>query len=124
MLKKALIANSVFSLVSGLALAALPQVFADLMGISPTWLVRLVGVGVFLFGLDVGWTATRPTLSRVRATLVCLMDASWVAGSAVLLVIWGSVLSGAGQVIVAAVAVAVGSFMVAQLIGLRREVMA
>ena len=125
MLKKALIANSTFSLVSGLALLVLASPLAALIGLpTPAWVLGAVGIGVLLFGAAVGWAATRAPVSRAHVVAVTVCDLSWVLGSAALLALCGHHFTAIGQLLIVAIAAAVAGFMLTQLIGLRRPVVA
>lgn len=108
-LRLTLRANAVTSIVCGSILALAPHALDDLLGTGhPGW-VRLVGIGVVLFGADVWWTSTRPLGKLVRqAPGIIAADAAWVVLSIVTLLLgW---FSGWGIAAVIAMALAVDTF--------------
>lgn len=119
LLRGALRTNAALSIGSGVTMAVAGGRVAELLGVaSPGW-VRLVGLAVVLFGLDVAIVSSRPTRQlRSLAPWVVAADALWVAASAA--TIAAGWYSGIGTAVVIAMAIAVGSVGTAQFVGWRR----
>jgi uncharacterized membrane protein len=119
LLRRALLANALFSLATGLLLAGAPGWTAALLGDVAPWILLLIGVGLLLFAAFLVWVARRPASRAAYALLATGADLGWVAGSAVLLVLPGSTFSATGSGVVAGVAGVVGGFALLQGAGLR-----
>lgn len=120
LLRRALAANGIFSLVSGASLAAGSYLIGPEMGIEPAWILIVVGLGLIAFGLGLLRNAGRkiPDLTEARAAVIG--DVGWVLGSSVLLVFDPLDLSAAGFAVVIGVAIVVADFALFQTLGLRR----
>lgn len=118
-LGRALMANAIFSSLSGIYfLMASSQVAAFLGFIGPPQVATL-GAQLLVFAVWLFWLARRDVFPRWQVMLVIAFDALWVGGSVLLLVGPGEVGSSAmWAVAIAADIVAV--FGVMQAIGLRR----
>ena len=118
--------NAAFSLLTGivLLLAAEPvagRLFAEAAG----WQVpvlRALGAGLVVFAAGVALAATDRHVTRAQVYFVLVLDASWIAGSAVLLLVSGDLFSAFGRWSVVAVAGAVAIFALGQYVGARRLV--
>jgi hypothetical protein len=112
-LRNVLRTNAVTSLATGLALAVVPGPLDRLLGTGQTGAVRLVGVALVVFALDVLVVAGASAPRLVRwSPAVTVADVSWVVGSAAAIALgW---FEPAGAVLVAAAAAMVASFAVAQ----------
>ncbi len=112
-LRRVLAANATTSVVAGAALAIAPDRLDDLLGTGQPGWVRIVGIAVVLFGIDVAWLARRPRRDLVRFTpAVIVADVAWVVLSVVTLLLgW---FAGAGIAAVIAMAVAVDTFALLQ----------
>jgi hypothetical protein len=77
-----------------------------------------VGAGLLVYAAALLWNAARATISRGEALLAVVLNAGWVAGSAVLIV--DGPLTLVGNLAVGAVAGAVLLFAVLEIVGLRR----
>lgn len=113
--------NGSTSLIAGLVAAAIPGTVAGLLGVDhPGW-VRLVGLGLIVFAVDVVVLAGTRTSRLARwAPLVIVADIAWVLGSAVTIGV--GAFSVLGTTMVAATAGMVGTFATLQfrhLVGLR-----
>ncbi|MCP5028619.1 MAG: hypothetical protein GY929_20270 [Actinomycetia bacterium] len=118
-LRLVLAANAVTSTVFGLIGAIAASPLADLLGVGPVWLVRLVSVGLILFGIDVALTA-RASTDRLTsgALLTSIADWSWVAATVIIIAL--GALSTTGAVIMGTIALGVADFAVLQLLFRRR----
>ena len=117
LLRRALGANALFSVSTGLLLTGAPDWTAALLGDVAPWMLRLIGVGLLLFAAFLVWVARRPAPRASYALLATGADLGWVAGSAVLLAF--PVLSTTGVGLVVGVAGVVLVFALLQGAGLR-----
>ena len=112
-LRRALRVNATTSLTSGFVMALAADWVDDLLGTGhPGW-VRLVGLGVALFGIDV-LLLSRSSQDQLRrwAPAIVVADTIWVVASVVTILLgWYST---GGAVAVAAMAIAVDTFAVLQ----------
>lgn len=101
--------NATSSAVSGLALAAVPGAFADVLDVGrPGW-VPIVGLALLPFAAGVGWLSSRG-VHRLRSFTPAIVagDAGWVVASAITVTLgW---YSGVGIALVVAMAAVVGAF--------------
>lgn len=112
-------ANATFSTLSGVAVAAAAPWLADQLGTDATALVRLVGVALVVYGVDLAVLATRsaPLVRRLTPAVV-VADVVWVAVSAAALAA-GAVATTVGTLLVADVAAIVAVFAIGQYRALR-----
>lgn len=120
LLRKALLANAVFSGASAIVLVAAAGPVSRILGSVAPVSLYVIGAGLALFALELARQARSDTLRPTRAFGATLADLAWVAGSAVLLVVRPEVMSGSGLLVVAVVAGIVLALAVLQLEGLRR----
>lgn len=120
LLRRALTANAVFSIVCGISMIVFAAPLAALMGDVPSWLPIAVGIGLFPFATSLIVNARRPMISLAEARLSVIMDFGWVAGSVGVIAIFADQLTLAGMDIILSVALIVGLFGIAQTIGIRR----
>ncbi len=127
LLRRTLWGNAIFSVISGVVLVAFAGPFAALAteaplsvaGLELAIVFELLGVGVVVFGALAGWAASRESLPRGWARTIFVADVTWVAGSALVLLLpasW-SAIGIAGIVVVALV---VADIAVLEYLGLRR----
>lgn len=110
--------NAASSIASGAVMAALPHRVDDILDTGhPGW-IRLVGVGLIVFALSVGFASTFDRRKLVATTpAIVAGDIAWVVASLVTVLLgW---YSGGGIVAVLAVAAMVETFAVLQWSGLR-----
>ena len=119
LLRRALLADTVFSGVGALAMTLDANLFAPLLQL-PEALLRETGLFLIAYTALVGWLGTRPAVPKALVILVIAGNALWTLASIALL------FSGAvnpnlfGQIVVVAQAIATGIFAELQFIGLRR----
>jgi hypothetical protein len=112
-LRNVLRVNTVFSIISGVAVAASSSWLARQLGDLPTWLVAGGGLGVVGFGCVVlAISAADAAMVWRGGRLIALADAMWVVAS-ILAVILGD-LSTAGASVVAGVAVVITAIAAAE----------
>jgi ribosome-associated toxin RatA of RatAB toxin-antitoxin module len=120
LLRRALLSNSAFSVLTGtLSLLLAGPLAASMGGFDPR-LVAGVGPGLLAFAGLTAWTATRPRLSARLALAISLADLGWVAGSGVLVALAGDALSPVGVGVVLGVATVVLGVAMGQLLGIAR----
>ncbi len=127
LLRRTLWANAGLSIASGLALAVFAGPIARLAAPAPVAvagldlpaLLALLGAGFVAFGGLCAWVASRAVLPVAWGRAIFLLDAGWVAISAVLLALPG-VWSTAGIVGIAGMALVVADLAILEYLGLRR----
>jgi len=127
LLRRTLWANAVLSVGSGAVLAAFATPFAamathaplQVLGVDLALVLELLGLGFVAFGALCGWVASRTDMPIGWARTIFVLDASWVAISAVVLMLpaaW-TVAGIAGIVVVALI---VADLAILEYLGLRR----
>lgn len=120
-LRRALQSNALFSLLTGLAFTVASGPIARFLGTNiPIAIVLVVGLSLLPFGYGVYRVAAQPEIVPRHASIITVMDITWVIGSYLLLVLAWDLFSVAGRWLVALQAEAVFTFAVLQFIGLRR----
>jgi hypothetical protein len=120
LLRRALLADAIFSGVSALAMTLDANLFAPLLQL-PEALLRETGLFLIAYTALVGWLGTRPAVPKALVMLVVAGNAAWTLASFALL------LSGAvspnvfGEIVVVAQAIATGIFAELQYVGMRRS---
>ncbi len=84
-LRTALVANALFSALTGVALLVFGEPIAGWIGVGTPVVHRVVGAGLIAFAGFVAWTGTRRTVDTFRAALISLADLLWVIGTGVLI---------------------------------------
>ena len=120
LLRRALLADAVFSGVSAVGLTLGAGMLAPFLSL-PEALLRETGLFLIAYTALVGWLGTRQSVPRALVLLVVAGNAMWTLASIALL------FSGAvdpnllGEIVVVAQAIATGVFAELQYIGLRRS---
>jgi len=120
LLRRALLADALFSGVAALVLTAGASPLAPLLQL-PEALLRETGLFLIAYTMLVAWLASRPVAPKPLILLVIAGNAAWTVGSIALLfsgVVAPNVL---GEIFVAAQALATGIFAELQYMGLRRS---
>jgi hypothetical protein len=119
-LRRALIADAIFSGVAALGFTFGAGAFASLFNMPEVFL-REVGLFLIAYAAFVGWLGTRQTMMKALVAIVIVGNAAWTLGSIALL-FSGSVSPNLlGMVMVVAQAIATGVFAELQYIGLRKS---
>ena len=127
LLRRTLWANAILSVGSGALLAALATPFAKMathaplqvLGLDLAIVLELLGLGFVAFGAVCGWVASRPEMPLGLARAIFVLDASWVAISAVILMLPASwTLAGIAGIVV--IALVVADLAILEYLGLRR----
>ena len=95
MLRRALIANAIFSTISGVLILVFDQRIATLIGVAGLGLWP-IGAMLLGFGAYLAWFAKRRTMNTASVVSVIVSDFAWVIGTVILLAGWNSVISVAG----------------------------
>jgi hypothetical protein len=120
LLRRALLADAIFSGVSAVGLTLGAGVLAPFLNL-PEALLRETGLFLIAYAALVGWLGTRQSVPKALVLLVVAGNAAWTLASIALL------FSGAvnpnllGEIVVVAQAIATGVFAELQYIGLRRS---
>ena len=117
-LRRSLQLDGIASALCGALLLVAAGPVSTLAGLPGPGLARAVGAGLLVYAAALLWNAARATVSRGEVQLAVVLNAGWVAGSAVLIV--DGPLTLVGNLAVGAVAVAVLLFVVLEIVGLRR----
>lgn len=120
LLRRALVANALFSGASGVILALGARPLAAFLGLDNALYLIVTGVLLLLYAADLLYVATRPTVNRTAAWLAVALDLLWVTGSAAILLGGWLSLTTAGKWAVGIVAELVFLFALFQYLGIRR----
>lgn len=117
-LRNSLLANAVFSTLSGLTFTLAATSVADFIGLEQSLWVRSIGVGLLGFAAYVAFVATRPEIDLRAAIAIVVGDLAWVVGTVPVVML--DLLSANGLVAAVAIADVVGVFALLQYYGVRR----
>ena len=120
LLRRALLADAIFSGVSALALTFGAATFAALLSL-PEALLRESGLFLIAYTALVGWLGTRQSMPRALVLVVVAGNAAWTLASIALLFSGAVSPNLLGVVFVVAQAIATGVFAELQYIGLRKS---
>jgi hypothetical protein len=120
LLRRALLADAIFSGVSAVGLTLGAGAFAALLNL-PEALLRESGLFLIAYTALVGWLGTRASVPKALVVLVVIGNAAWTLASIALL--FSGVVSPnlLGELVVVAQAIATGVFAELQFIGMRRS---
>ena len=119
-LRRALLADSIFSGVAALGFTFGAGAFAALFNL-PEALLRETGLFLIAYAALVGWLASRASVAKALVLLVVIGNAAWTVGSIALLLSGAVSPNIAGELMVVAQAIATGVFAELQYVGLRRS---
>ena len=119
-LRRALIADAVFSGVAGLGFKFGAGVFAALFNLPNVFLLDL-GLFMMAYAAFVGWLGSRQAVMKALVLIVIVGNAAWTLGSIALLFSGAVSPNGLGMAMVVAQAIATGVFAELQYIGLRKS---
>lgn len=119
-LRRALLADAIFSGVAALGFTFGAGAFATLFNL-PEALLRETGLFLIAYTALVGWLAARSAVPRLLVLLVVVGNAAWTAGSIVLLLSGAVSPNISGELMVVAQAIATGVFAELQYVGLRKS---
>ncbi len=119
-LRRALIADAIFSGVAALGFTFVAGPFAALFNLPEAFL-REVGLFLIAYAAFVGWLGTRQAVLKPMVLLVIIGNAAWTLGSIALLFSGAVAPNMLGMIMVVAQAIATGVFAELQYIGLRKS---
>jgi hypothetical protein len=119
-LRRALLADAIFSGVSAVGLTFGAGVFASLFNL-PEALLREAGLFLIAYAALVGWLASRSSVPKALVILVVVGNVAWTVASIALLFSGAVSPNLAGELTVVAQAIATGVFAELQYVGLRRS---
>lgn len=119
-LRRALLADAIFSGVAALGFTFGASAFARLFNLPD---MLLLEAGLFLIAYTglVGWLASRASVARALVLLVVIGNAAWTVGSIALLLSGAVSPNLAGELMIVAQAIATGVFAELQYVGLRKS---
>jgi hypothetical protein len=119
-LRRALLADAVFSGVSAIGLTIGAGAFASLFNL-PEILLQETGLFLIAYAALVGWLGSRPSVPKALVVLVIAGNALWTLASIALLFSGAVNANLLGTITVVAQAIATGVFAELQYVGLRRS---
>lgn len=117
-LRRSLQLDGLASGLCGVLLLAAAAPISALMGLADASIARVVGALLMVYAAALVWNGARATVSRAEAVAAVVLNAGWVIGSAVVVLVGPLTLI--GNLAVAAVAAAVLLFAVLEVVGLTR----
>jgi hypothetical protein len=117
-LRKALLGNALFSTLSGLTILFAQGWVLQILGLSSSVHLLILGVGLIVFAVTLVINARKQQVKKSDAWIAVLMDLAWVVGSYVLIFLVP--FSPKGNWVVGIVAELVLLFAVLQFVGIRR----
>ena len=120
LLRRALLADAIFSGVSAVLLSLGASALASLLNL-PEPLLRETGLFLVAYTALVGWLSSRSSLPKVPVMAVIAGNAAWTVGSIALLLSGAVAPNALGEAFIVAQAIATGVFAELQYMGLRRS---
>ena len=120
LLRRAILADTLFSGVSAVLLTSGASALAPLLDL-PEALLRETGLFLIAYTALVGWLSTRQSMPKVLVWIVVAGNAAWTVASIALLFSGAVTPNLLGEAAVALQAIAVGAFAELQYVGLRRS---
>lgn len=119
-LRRALLADAVFSGMSALGLTFGAGALASLLNL-PEALLRETGLFLIAYTALVGWLGTRQIVPKLLVVLVVAGNTAWTIASIALLFSGAVTPNLLGEIVVVAQAIATGVFAELQFVGLRKS---
>jgi hypothetical protein len=119
-LRRALLADAIFSGASALLMMPAAEPLASLLNL-PEALLSETGLFLIAYTVFVGWLSSRQSVAKVFVTLVVTGNAIWTGASIALLFSGWISPNLLGEVVTVVQAVATGVFAELQYVGLRRS---
>jgi hypothetical protein len=117
-LRRALLGNAFFSTLSGLTILFAQGWVLQILGLSSSVNLLILGVGLIVFAVTLVINARKQQVKKSDAWIALLMDLAWVVGSYVLIFL--APFSPKGKWVVGIVAELVLLFAMLQFVGIRR----
>lgn len=119
-LREVLLANAVFSEVSGALMLLVPGRIADWTGIPSPLAIAIIGAVLILYGFDIWYFCRGEKHLRTVGIIAVIGDTAWVAATIIILASGLLPLTSVGKWVVAVIADIVGLFAILQIVMLRR----
>jgi hypothetical protein len=120
LLRNALYGNSIFSLVSGAIFLLFSKAIAGFLGLSASWVILALGVGLIVYGIEIYLAARSEPVNQGIAKFAVYADLAWVLVSALLIFANLVPFTDAGKWAIAIIADIVLVFAILQYVGLRK----
>jgi hypothetical protein len=120
LLRRTLLANTLFSGATGVVLTLFSNPIEALMGGHTPQVLMLIGIGLIGFSVLTFTTAREVPMNRTKGWLVFYLDVAWVVASAIALMTNLFDLNTTGNVITLVAALGVADFAFFEWLGLRR----
>ena len=120
LLRRALLADAIFSGTSAIVLTLGAGALASLLSLLDM-LLRETGLFLILYAALVGWLGTRPSMPKALVAIVIAGNVAWTLASIALLFSGAVTPNMLGEALVVAQAIVVGALAELQYIGLRRS---
>jgi len=120
LLRQILLANALFSGLSGLALFIIPGAIGQFMGVSAKPLLMAVGLGLLLFAADLLHQTRSTRMATWRVLYTSTADFAWVLGSLMWVIFWPHSVSENGLMALSWIALLVGTLGFLQIRGINR----
>ena len=118
LLKKALLGNGLFSVLSGVLILLANRWLVHFLGLPEKVSLAVLGISLIVYSVLLWLNARRPKIKTTDAWIAVIMDTVWVVGSYALLFVVP--FSAGGKWLVALVAELVLAFAIWQWFGIRR----
>lgn len=119
-LNKALLANALFSLITGVCALTFQSDLSSSIPI-PSWMWLVVGLGLIGFSLQLVLMVKIQWLAKKLIISVIWADAGWVAITSILSIIYQSQITQPGLLLIGFTSLVVGCLAIAQYSGYRQE---
>ena len=120
LLRNAFYGNSIFCSTSGLAFTLFSDPIASFLGLSASWIILVLGIGLFLYGIEVFIFTRKEAINESFAKFVIGADIAWVFGSAFLIFTNLVAFTTPGKWAIAIIADIVLTFAIVQYVGMKR----
>ena len=119
-LRNVLLANALFSFISGVLISWQRALVTDFLGVKNESVLLWLGLGLIIFSATVFHASRRKHLSRAQVNSIIIQDWGWVVGSALVIALQAWNLTHGGYWLIAAVAFVVADFAIFQRYFLRK----
>ena len=118
-IKNTLLADAAFGLISGVLCIAAAAPLSQLMGLTDTIYLTVIGFVLVIYAMDLAFVAFKAADKPIFVKLFFAGDIAWIAASIVLIVGFPSLFTVTGMILIDVVALIVAGFAVSKYKGLR-----